>query len=163
MMRTEQQSVPAPATKAVNTLQAIRTRFTSGRPRGAKLGPGILGPMYAVGMASGERDRIRDFITERGESADDFVVQVAIVTARKGGANADRGHRHVVPETLDDIIALADKMKKTDGLLYAGFLVAVLDRKKGTTLRYTRPFVVSSEASEILARASLEQRFEKES
>ena len=142
-------------------LQEIRKRFTSGRHR--KYDLGVTGPMPAVLLAKVEADNIRDFVRERGGNPQDFVVQVAVVAGRKGGLDFDRGKTYLVPDELDPAIELADKLKKIDeeaGLLFAGLLVAVLDRKTGAVCRWMRPFVVSPEASEILARAALAQRFQ---
>lgn len=140
-----------------NMLQAIRTRFTSGRPR--KVDADILGPMYSVMLANLERDRIRDFIREQGGDAEKFVVKVFVVTL---APVTGRQRTWAVPEGLEKIVALADELKKLDALKYVGMLVTVHDRKSSMAVRYLRPFIVSSEAAEALAHASLEQRFQKE-
>jgi hypothetical protein len=141
-----------------NMLQLIRTRFTSGRPR--KVPTEMLGPMFAVLTANIECNRIVDFIREKEGSPEEFAIQVFVVTVRDHGPEENRGHSYEVPASLDEIIALADKLKKMD-LLYAGMLVAVHDRKTGNMLRYMRPFIVSPEASEILSLAALKHQFLK--
>jgi hypothetical protein len=138
-----------------NMLQAIRTRFTSGRPR--KVPVDMLGPMFAVMTANNERDRIRDFITEQGGDAGHFIVKVFVVTLAPTG----RQRTWAIPEGIAGIVAQADEFKKIDGLVYAGMLVTVHDDKSSAVVRYVRPFIVSPEASESLAEAALKERFGK--
>jgi hypothetical protein len=141
-----------------NMLQLIRTRFTSGRPRTAKVPEDVLGPMFAVLMASNERDKIRDFIGVQGGDAANFIVKVFVVTLAPG---TGRQRTWPIPDGIEAIVARADELKKIEGLIYAGLLVSVHDHKSSAVVRYARPFVVSEESSEALALASLEQRFEK--
>jgi hypothetical protein len=148
-------------TELINTLskakilQAIRTRFTSGRPR--KFPVDMLGPMLCVQTAQIERDRIRDFIREQGEDADQFTVKVFVVTLAPTG----RQRTWDVPEDLDGIITRADELKKYEDLKYLGMLVTVQDIQCSAVVRYTRPFIVSQEASEGLATAAIKERFGK--
>jgi hypothetical protein len=140
-----------------NMLQAIRTRFTSGRPRKVPLD--MLSAMFAVMTCNNERDRIAAFIGERGGNAGDFVIAVSVVGMKASGTDYGRGVTRTVPDTLEEIVELADKLKKMDAI-FAGMLVSVHD-KTGAAVRYMRPFIVSPEASEILSLASLQQRFKR--
>jgi hypothetical protein len=117
----------------------------------------MLGPMLCVQLAQIERDRIRDFIREHGEDAGQFIVKVFVVTL----APTDRQRTWAVPEDLDGIIALADKLDKYKDLTFAGMLVTVHDHKSSAVVRYARPFIASQEASEGLAKAALQERFGK--
>lgn len=155
--RTAQEERLSPAA-GMPLLQAIRKRFTSGRPR--KIPAEILGPMTAVLLANNERDKIAEFITEQNGKPSDFLIQVAVVTVTLGAPDAEAGRVRWLPTTLDEIIALADKLKKIEGLLFAGLLVVIQDRKNGAICRYMRSFVASPEANEILARAALSLRFQ---
>jgi hypothetical protein len=155
-IRTAQQA----ERKGPSMLQAIRTRFTSGRPRKVPLE--MLGPMFAVMTASNERDRIAAFVNERGGDAGEFVIAVSVVAVKPPGQTGPPGLTRRVPDTLDGIIELGDKLKKMGDLMFAGMLVSVHDKQTGGVLRYSRPFIFSPEASEILSLASLQQRFKKE-
>lgn len=153
------QSVPKKPRKQPSMLQQIRVRFTSGRPRVLPQGP--VGPMLAVQLANVERDKIRDFLREKG-AVNDFAVRVSVVTTMPNDAETIRAHSWPVPDTgIEAIIALADKLIKVDGIACVGLVIAVRDKKADTELQYTRPFASSHEDKERMAYAALEQRFRK--
>jgi hypothetical protein len=123
---------------------------------------GPVGPMLAVQLASVERDKIRDFIKDKGD-AENFAIRVYVVTTMPNDADSIRAHTWPVPDTgMEAIVALADKLIKVKGIACVGLVVAVRDKKAETELQYTRPFVISPKDNERLAYGALQQRFGKE-
>ena len=95
--------------------------------------------MLAVQLANVERDKIRDFIREKGYS-EDFAVRVSVVTTMPKDPDSIRAHSWPVPDTgMEEIVALADKLIKVKNLVCVGLIVAVRDKKAETELQYTRP------------------------
>jgi hypothetical protein len=82
---------------------------------------------------------------------------VGLVTGKLGGLDFDRAHTYRIPEDVPAALELTDKLRKIEGLLYFGLLVAVLDRKTGAACRWARAFVPCQESTEMLERAALAQ------
>ena len=131
-------------------LEAIEQNFTKLREPLE-----VLGSESAVLLAASERAAIADFIISLPPAA--YTIEVGLVTGKPGGLDFDIAHTYRIPEDVPAALELNDKLRKIEGLLYFGLLVAVLDRKTGAACRWARAFVPCQESTEMLERAALAQ------
>jgi hypothetical protein len=145
--KTEPTATPRPM------LAEIGRRFMTGRAR--KVDVQILSPMHAVLLCQLEVEKTRQFIRDRQGDLKDYTVRCVLVTVHRSRPENERGKTWVIPENPEGAIEVADKIKELGGeVLFAGSLFFVFE-KSGAVVRWLRPFVVSPEANEILARAAM--------